>query len=197
MATAEQGELDFDRLEADARAKLTAAEGVESALALDALSDENAQAELRAAQSERRAAEDTLRQVEQARAEQARREAVARQQAEQQRRDEAFARARELQRDREAAARKFDRAAAGLAQALAELHRLGGEQEALLAASGRRAAGVEYVTPVPVIEGALAFAYREANIAPAKAPVPARAFSARECQRLTNADPRLIEPATK
>jgi hypothetical protein len=193
----DQNEPDLDRLEQDAREKVRVAETVEAKLSLDALTDPACADELRDVRSERASAEAQLRQIEQAREEQGRREDEARERAEVERKQEAYDRARELQRDRESAGRRFDKAAAGLAQALAELHRIGGEQEALLATAGRRVAGMEIVTSVPVIEGALAYAYREAGVAPAKCPVPARSFSTRECRRVSEADARLIEPATK
>jgi hypothetical protein len=196
MATAVQqrpSELDFDSLEADARGKLEQAEAVEAELSLDALTDPAVADELRNVQSERRSAEDALRQIEQARQEQTRREAEARKQAEAKRKLQALDRARAHQAEREAAARAVDKGAAMLAQALHDLDRAASAQHAALVEAGRDSSSVR-VFPLPLsIEAAIALAMREA-----KAPAGMVSFSGAVHGRLAplaESDVRPIEPA--
>jgi hypothetical protein len=130
--------IDFDSLEAHARRKIQDAEAAEARLSLDALSSPEMESELRDVQSERAAAENLLRQTELARGECQRREEVEKEAAEQQAREKALADADAVDGPLLTAARKVDRLADQLAQAIATHRRLTAERSDL-----RQRAGVE------------------------------------------------------
>jgi hypothetical protein len=97
-----------------------------------------------------------------------------------------------LQVDREAAARKMDRAAKALAEALRDLDRAATEQVAALSAAGQASAGLQLL-PLPLsIEAALAFAMNEAR-APVRMLNLSGAIHGRE-RPLAESDVRPIEP---
>jgi hypothetical protein len=148
------------RLESDARRRITDAEAAEARLALDALGDSALEQELHDAQSDRRAAEDQLRQVELAREEVARREQQAEAEAEQARKQKELDRARKLQADVRKAAEQVDATAAALAAALAAYSAVSRDLEATL---GR--ADENYIRPLQSApEGALVYALRQAGV---------------------------------
>lgn len=105
-------------METDARRRIGELEQEEARLALDALSDPQLAAELRDVQSERRAAEDTLRQAELARAEHERRAQQAAAEAEAARKGRELAQARKLAASYREDAAKVDEACAAYCRAL-------------------------------------------------------------------------------
>jgi chromosome segregation ATPase len=111
----------LDALESDARSRIGELEQEEGRLALDALSDDRLASELADVQSERRSAEDSLRQAALARAEIARRAQQAEDSAESDRVEREMAKARALALEYRECAAKVDAATESYCAALAEL----------------------------------------------------------------------------
>lgn len=187
MATAER--VDFGALEAKLSASITDLNSRRGELALDALSDPRAKAELQRVEAALAKAEGDLDRLKLAGAEAERREIAARAAALAEQQRAALDTARDLQEQRRKAAQAFDRAAAKLITALMEWADVAGAQQRALAEAGQSEASL-IARPSPyLIEGAIGLAIHEAGASARHLALsPLRYVPADQWGRLAEAD---------